>query len=196
MRNHNKTLLAMLCSGLLVLLAANNAQAAFVKLPNPVPLSADSLETLRNASPSGPEAWKLVVFGFTRCSDICPRTLETLSRLVEIAGQKDIGLDGIFVSIDPDRDTETVLERYTGPFGKNTSYLRLEDEALERFKDQFGVEAVFYTKNPGNSLFYQVDHSTTAFFVDPAGRIRLVFDALEDFSLAEKMLQENRGFFQ
>lgn len=196
MVNRNQTLISTICSGLLALVFASNAQGAFVKLPNPVPLSDDSLALLRNASPSGAQAWKLVVFGFTHCSDICPRSLESLSRLVKIAGEKEIGLDGIFVSIDPDRDTESVLERYTGPFGENTSYLRLDDQKLDRFKDQFGVEAVFYTKNPGNKLFYQVDHSSTAFFVDPAGRIRLVFDALEDFSSAEKMLRENQAFFQ
>ena len=38
--------------------------------------------------------------------------------------------------------------------------------------------------------------SSTAFFIDPAGRIRLVFDALEDVSSAEKMLRENQAFFQ
>ncbi|MDE0886755.1 MAG: SCO family protein [Myxococcota bacterium] len=196
MVNQNLKFIGTLCSGLLVLFLASHAHAAFVKLPNPVPLSDDSLKLLRNASPSGGQSWKLVVFGFTHCSDICPRSLETLSRLVKVAREKQIGLDGIFVSIDPHRDTDSVLERYTGPFGKNTSYLRLEEQALDRFKDQFGVEAVFYTKNRGNDFFYQVDHSTTAFFVDPTGNIRLVFDALEDFNSAETMIRENQAFFQ
>ena len=184
-------------AGLLGVLAlATNAQGAFVTLPIPVPLGPEAIELIHNAGEAETKQWKLVVFGFTRCSDICPRSVENLSKLVRIASDKKISMGGVFVTIDPDRDTDSVLDRYTAPFGENTTFLRLQDAALERFKNEFGVEAVFYTKNQGNAFHYQVDHSTTAFFIDPAGRIRLVFDALEDVSSAEKMLRENQAFFQ
>jgi len=184
-------------AGMLALLVlASPARGAFVTLPNPVPLTEKSLDLLRKANPADAPQWQLVVFGFTRCEDICPRSLENLSRLVKLAREEKVGLGGVFVSVDPDRDTDIVLERYTAPLGENTGYLRLEGEELERFKGQFGVEAVFYNKNKGNEFFYQVDHSSTAFVIDPAGRIRLVFDALEDVGSAEKMLRDNQDFFQ
>ncbi|MCH2170272.1 SCO family protein [Myxococcota bacterium] len=171
-------------------------QAASVTLPNPVPLRSESVEMLRAASAEGGHQWKLVSFGFTLCKDVCPMTFGTLSRLVKIAAEKGIPLDAVFVTVDPDRDTDHVLTRYTTPYGKKISYLRLEGEALESFKDEFGVEAVFYTKNKGNAFHYQVDHSSMAFLIDPAGRIRVVFDALEDADSMATMLRENHSFFQ
>ncbi|MDG2335196.1 MAG: SCO family protein [Myxococcota bacterium] len=197
MKHANRLVIRGLVAGMLgSLLLSSSAQGIFVTLPSPVPIGQESMDLIRNTGDADDQQWKLVVFGFTRCSDICPRSVENLSRLVKIANDKRIRLGGVFVTIDPDRDTDSVLDRYTAPFGKKTTFLRLEDAALDRFKNTFGVEAVFYTKNQGNAFHYQVDHSSTAFFVDPDGQIRLVFDALEDIASAEKMLQENQAFFQ
>jgi protein SCO1/2 len=88
-----------------------------------------------------------------------------------------------------------VLADYTKKFGPNISYLRLKGEELKRLKRTFGVEAVFYTKNAGNRLHYQVDHSSTAFLIDPEGRIRVLFDAVEDAGDIAKMIHEKGTFF-
>ena len=172
------------------------AGAVFVKLPNPVSLQEESMNRLRKASALDADQWKLVVFGFSHCSDICPRSLKNMASLVGVASEQEIRLDGVFVTVDPDRDTDKILAAHTAPLGKGTSYLRLEGEALERFKDEFGVEAVFYTKNRGNAFHYQVDHSSTAFLIDPSGKIRVVFDALEDVEPAAEMFRQQGGFFQ
>jgi len=186
-----------LAAPLVALLAmTSDANAVFVTLPNPVPLQNESINLLRNSSTVDGDEWKLVVFGFSHCRDICPRSLQTLGLLVGIAASKNIELDGVFVTVDPDRDTDKVLTRYTAPLGEKASYLRLEGEVLDRFKDQFGVEAVFYTKNRGNEFHYQVDHSSTAFLIDPNGKIRVVFDALEDVDAAAQMLREKQDFFE
>ncbi|MCW5599536.1 MAG: SCO family protein, partial [Nitrosomonas sp.] len=74
-------------------------------------------------------------------------------------------------------------------------YLRLEGEELEHFKETFGVEVIFYTKNAGNQLNYQVDHSTSAFLIDPVGQIKIIFDALEDVLPIAKMFRENKELF-
>lgn len=186
----------LVAAALIVSTLAGSAHAVSVTLPNPVPLQSESINLLRAVSAEDSDQWKLIVFGFTRCTDVCPKTLATLARLVKIAAGKEIQLDGVFVTVDPDRDTNPVLARYTAPHGRKLSFLRLEAEALDRFKEEFGVEAVFYTKNKGNEFHYQVDHSSTAFLIDPDGRIRVVFDALEDADSVEKMLREDRGFFE
>ncbi len=197
MAQANPSAIRAFAAGLVGALALSTAaHGAFVTLPIPVPLGQEAIDLIRDAGEADDKQWKLVVFGFTRCSDICPRSVENLSKLVRIASDKKINMGGVFVTIDPDRDTDSVLDRYTAPFGENTTFLRLQDGALERFKNEFGAEAVFYTKNQGNAFHYQVDHSSTAFFIDPGGRIRLVFDALEDVGSAEKMLQENQAFFR
>lgn len=172
------------------------AGAALVDLPKPVPLTGETVGLIHQSSSASQGRWNLVVFGFSHCQDICPISLQNLGFLVKTAAKNNIALDGIFVTIDPDRDTEVVLAGFTKPLGKGVSYLRLEGEALERFKDQFSVEAVFYTKNSGNQQHYQVDHSSTAFLIDPEGRIRVVFDAVEDVKAAAEMLENKPERFR
>lgn len=173
-----------------------NVNAATVILPRPVALQAETIAHLRQAHAGESNQWQLVVFGFTHCKDVCPMSLANLSMLIKAAAAEHIKLDGIFVTIDPDRDTNAALSGYTKSFGSNIAYLRFEGEELERFKTTFGVEAVFYTKNAGNKLNYQVDHSTSAFLIDPEGKIRVIFDALKDAANIAKLFRENKELFK
>ncbi|HBV20864.1 MAG TPA: SCO family protein [Nitrosomonas sp.] len=188
---------AFVAAVLLFLFVQSNAAALTVVLPKPALLKKESVAHLKQAgNKEDSDQWKLVIFGFAHCKDVCPLSLANFSALMKAAAEEHIKLGGIFVTVDPDRDTETVLSSYTENFDPNLSYLRLEGEDLERFKAAFGAEAVFYTKNAGNQANYQVDHSSTAFLIDPEGRIRVLFDALEDVGDIAKMLRENREFFK
>lgn len=173
-----------------------SANAATIILPRPVTLQAETISYLRQAHADESNQWQLVVFGFTHCKDVCPMSLANLSMLVKAATAEQIKLDGTFVTVDPDRDTNAILSSYTKSFGSNIAYLRFEGEELERFKATFGVEAVFYTKNAGNKLNYQVDHSTSAFLIDPEGKIRVIFDALKDAANIAKIFRENKELFK
>lgn len=181
---------------ILFLFIQSNIAAAPLVLSRPVLLQAEAIDHLKQAHASESSQWQLVVFGFAHCKDICPTTLANLSMLIKAADNEQIKLDGTFVTVDPDRDTNAVLSDYTKSFGPNIAYLRFEDEALEQFKATFGVEVAFYTKNEGNQRNYQVDHSTTAFLIDPDGRIRVMFDAVQDAISVAKMFQEDREFFK
>ncbi|MCB1984593.1 MAG: SCO family protein [Burkholderiales bacterium] len=178
-----------------LLLIQNSVTAAPLVLPRPVPLQAETIAQLKHAHANENVQWQLVVFGFTRCKDICPTSLGNLAMLIDAANAEQIKLNGTFVSIDPDRDSEAALANYTERFGSDISYLRFEDEELERFKATFGVEASFLTKNEGNMEHYQVDHSTTAFLIDPEGRIKVMFDAVKDAASVAKLFHESRELF-
>ena len=179
----------------LLFLIQTNTIAAPLVLSRPVPLQADTIAHLKQAHASKNDQWQLVVFGFTHCKDICPTSLANLAMLIRAADDEQIKLNGTFVSIDPDRDTGAALSDYTKSFGSDIAHLRLEDEELEQFKATFGVEVAFYTKNEGNQVNYQVDHSTTAFLIDPEGRIKVMFDAVLDATSVADMFQENKELF-
>ncbi|SFP85914.1 protein SCO1/2 [Nitrosomonas cryotolerans] len=181
---------------ILLLFTQTHASALTLVLTQPVILEKESLGYLRQAHANDSESWQLIVFGFTHCKDVCPLSLANFSLLMAAGAAKQIKLKGIFVTVDPDRDSDAALTSYTENFGTDIAHLRLEDETLERFKSAFGVEANFYTKNTGNMKNYQVDHSSTAFLVDPEGKIRILFDALEDADDIAKMLHENPAFFR
>src|SRR5687768_2481785 len=179
-----------------LLFAHASIEAATVIPTYPIPLRPEIIGQLKQAHADKDTQWQLVVFGFTHCKDVCPASLANLSMLVNAAVAEKIKLDGIFVTVDPDRDTDAVLSRYTKAFGSELAYLRFEGEELERFKAAFSVETVFYTKNPGNMQNYQVDHSTTAFLIDSRGNIRVIFDALKDAAQMEQIFRENKALFE
>ena len=172
-----------------------NLSAALLVLQRPVPLKTEIIAQLSEASASTDNTWRLITFGFTRCKDICPISLGNLHMLIQAAEAQQIRVQGIFVSIDPDRDSDAALSGYTDRFDSAISYLRFEDKELEQFKQAFGVEVTFLTKNEGNMQHYQVDHSTTAFLIDPEGRIKVMFDAARDAAAVAKLFQENREMF-
>ncbi len=169
--------------------------AAPLVLPRPVPLQAEIIAQIEQAQTSERGQWQLVVFGFTRCKDVCPTSLGNLHMLIQAASGEKIDMNGTFVSIDPDRDSAAALSSYTERFGSDIAYLRFEGEVLERFKAAFGVEVAFLTKNEGNMQNYQVDHSTTAFLIDPAGRIKVMFDAVKDAAGVAELFKNNRELF-
>ncbi len=183
---------------MIVLLAfvQTDIRAATITLSRPVALQAETMTHLEQASAISADQWKLVIFGFTHCKDICPMSLANLSMLVKAAAAEQIDINGIFVTVDPDRDTASILSDYTKSFGSGITYLRFEGEELERFKSAFEVEVIFYTKNAGNQTHYQVDHSTTAFLIDPAGSIRVIFDALKDAADVARIFRDNKELFK
>jgi protein SCO1/2 len=187
--------LLLIC--VILLLSSSPIKAAAVFLSRPILLNAETLSDLKSVqSTKEGNRWQMVVFGFSHCKDICPMSLANLSMLVKAAANERINLYGIFVTVDPDRDSEEILSSYTQSFGSNIGYLRFEGEKLERFKATFGVEASFYTRNAGNLRNYQVDHSTSGFLIDPNGKIRVIFDALEDITKVEKIFRENKELFK
>lgn len=182
---------------ILLLAASAGSEATTVLLRRPIPLLPEAAVRLNQVhAGKDPRRWQLIVFGFAHCKDVCPASLANLSMLVKAGAAERIRLSGLFVTIDPDRDTDATLSQYIKAFGTDLGYLRLEGGELERFKAAFSVETAFYTKNAGNMQNYQVDHSTTAFLIDPAGNIRVIFDALTDATDIEDLFRKNRTLFE
>lgn len=60
--------------------------------------------------------WMLVFFGFTNCPDVCPTTLAEIAAVMDGLGNKASNVQPIFISIDPERDTPTVLAEFVPLF--------------------------------------------------------------------------------
>lgn len=57
----------------------------------------------------------LIFFGYSHCPDVCPTTLAKMARAVHRLGdhgKRVQGVQGLFVTIDPKRDTPAVLARF------------------------------------------------------------------------------------
>lgn len=113
----------------------------------------------------------VVFFGFTHCPDVCPTTLVELAAVKRALGPDGDRVQGIFVTVDPERDTAEVLRAYVTNFDPGFIALRGTLQETQAMAKQFKV---FYAKVPGKTAdTYTIDHTAGSYVFDPQGRIRL-----------------------
>ena len=113
----------------------------------------------------------LVFFGYTHCPDVCPTTLGELVQVKQALGADGQRVQGIFITVDPERDTPEVLKAYVGAFGSDIVALRGSAEETRAVAKQFKV---YYAKVPGASAeSYTMDHTAGSYVFDTHGRVRL-----------------------
>ena len=115
----------------------------------------------------------LMFFGFTQCPDVCPTELQRMARLMTALGKEAARVQVLFVTLDPVRDTATMLQSYVGAFNPRFIGLRADEAATAGVAKEFKV---FYRKVPGSAPErYSLDHSAYIYALDAAGRLRLRF---------------------
>jgi len=113
----------------------------------------------------------VVFFGFTRCPDVCPTTLADAAQAMRQLGPDADRVQVLFVSVDPERDTQEALAMYVPAFDARFLGLRGDLEATRRATKEFKV---YFEKRPGKTPDdYSVDHSAQSYVLDPQGRLRL-----------------------
>ncbi len=113
----------------------------------------------------------VVFFGFTQCPDACPTSMAELAEVKKMLGTDGGRLQGVFISLDPERDTQEVLKAYMGNFDPAFLALRPELDKLPQLAKEFKI---FYKKVDGKtSASYTLDHSAGSYIFDPQGRVRL-----------------------
>ncbi len=113
----------------------------------------------------------VVFFGFTQCPDVCPTTMAELAQVKKALGADGDKVQGVFVTVDPDRDTPELLKAYLGSFDPGFVALRGSPEQLKAAAQEFKV---YYAKVPGKTPeSYTMDHTAASFIFDTEGRIRV-----------------------
>jgi protein SCO1/2 len=113
----------------------------------------------------------VVFFGFTQCPDVCPTTLAELAAVKQSLGAQGADVQGVFVSVDPARDTPEVLKAYVAAFGADFVALRGDEDQTRAAAKSFKV---YYAKVPGKTdTTYTMDHTAGSYVFDRSGRVRL-----------------------
>ena len=122
--------------------------------------------------------WTFMFFGYTHCPDVCPTTMGLLSavfeRLEATSSPTEVAAMGVFVSVDPKRDTLAVLKEYVPYFNKNFIGATGDETALNELAKQVGARFI-KGKDQGNASGYEVSHSSAIFLIDPKGQFAGVF---------------------
>ena len=113
----------------------------------------------------------LLFFGYTQCPDVCPTTLAELAQIKKELGAEGDRVQGVFVTIDPERDTPEVLKAYVSSFDPSFVALRGSPEQTAAAAKEFKV---FYAKVDGKTPgSYSMDHTAASYVLDAQGRLRL-----------------------
>jgi protein SCO1/2 len=117
-----------------------------------------------------PAYFQLISFGYTFCPDICPTTLAEMAAVIGQLGVKSERLQALFITIDPERDSATVLRTYTAFFHPRILGLTGSPELVRRAADNFKVRYEV-VREPGTPAdHYAVDHSAGMYLLGPDGR--------------------------
>lgn len=116
---------------------------------------------------------KVVVlfFGYIHCPDICPRTLANFASVAKRLGPESNKIQVLFVTLDPERDTQAVLAKFVPSF--DPAFLGLygtQQQIAETAKEYKLVYQKQAGKGPSN---YTLDHSAGTYIYDPSGKLRL-----------------------
>jgi protein SCO1 len=117
-----------------------------------------------------------VYFGYTRCPDVCPTTLMQLASWRRRLGDDGEKLQIVYVTVDPEIDTPAAVGAYADLFRASIIGLSGSPAQIEAMARAYKV---VYMKVPQPSGGYNVDHSTSVFLMDSAGRFSDVLSPID-----------------
>ncbi|MDF2620571.1 MAG: electron transport protein SCO1/SenC [Xanthobacteraceae bacterium] len=108
----------------------------------------------------------LVFFGFTHCPDICPTTLFEMSQLFEAMGPDASKVTGLFITVDPERDTPEAMKSYLGSFHPSIQALTGTPEQVAAVIKAYRAYA---KKVPTQDGDYTMDHTAIVYLMGKDG---------------------------
>ena len=123
--------------------------------------------------------YRLLVFGYTTCPDVCPLTLVAVHRALVRLGSAGAGVDPVFVTVDPDRDTVEKLHQYVTAFDVRIHGYRSNDEDLDRLAQRLHVRFWREALTP-DARDYSMSHTSKLFLLSRGDRVLATIDHVDD----------------
>jgi len=115
----------------------------------------------------------LIFFGFTHCPDICPTKLFEMSEVLKQLGSQADGINVIFVTVDPERDTPEKLKLYVSNFHERISALSGSRAQIDAIMKSYSAYAKRVPLAGGE---YTMDHTSVVYLMDKQGRFIAPFN--------------------
>ena len=118
----------------------------------------------------------MLYFGYTFCPDVCPTTLANVANVLSGLGDAAKHVSFLFVTVDPNRDSASVLADYVQNFGPEVEGLRGTPDQLAALARRYRVVYSVTPESPGHP--YEVTHGSAIYVFDASGAARLVVTSL------------------
>lgn len=116
----------------------------------------------------------LLFFGYTHCPDVCPTTLQKLSRVVDGMDVDTTDLRILLVTVDPERDTPRVLADYVRRFGPFPIGLTGDSASLARMREDYGIYADEPVGDHHHGQAVDISHTPAVLGIDRSGDLRVL----------------------
>lgn len=117
----------------------------------------------------------LLFFGYTSCPDVCPLDLRIMAEALDGLSKPQLDrVQGLFVSVDPKRDSVEKLQEYTSYFHSKILGLTDTEDVIKKVATLYGVQ-YHQVALKDSKLPYSVNHSAVTYLIDPEGELRFIF---------------------
>ena len=135
----------------------------------------------------------LIYFGYTWCPDVCPTNLSLMSNALSQLTENEIkNVQGIFISVDPGRDTLDKLAQYSNYFHSKIIGLTASNEEVSAIAKKYGV-SYRIVKQEKSATEYVVDHSSVTYIV---GKENQLVEILPHATDSETILKRIRFYLK
>jgi protein SCO1/2 len=115
----------------------------------------------------------LIFFGFTHCPDVCPTSLFEISQVLQAMGKDADKVNAVFVTVDPERDTQAAMKDYLSSFDPHLKGLTGDPAAVQKVITEYRVYA---KKVPLKDGDYTMDHTALVYLMDRDGHFVAPFN--------------------
>jgi len=130
----------------------------------------------------------VVFFGYTHCPDVCPTTLAEMAQIKKQLGPDGDKLQVLFVTLDPERDTQEALAGFVPAF--DPSFVALRGDAAQTQKAAADFKVFMQKVKSKDSEGYTIDHTAATYVFDPEGRVRLFIRHGQDSAAVLKDIRQ------
>jgi len=109
----------------------------------------------------------LIFFGYTHCPDVCPTSLFEISEVLRVLGKDADKVNAVFISVDPERDTQAAMKDYLSSFDPHLQGLSGDPAEIAKVITSYRVYA---KKVPAKDGDYTMDHTALIYLMDREGR--------------------------
>ena len=132
--------------------------------------------------------YQLLFFGFTNCQTVCPIGLSRVGRaLRKLSSNHQNQVQPIFVTVDPNRDTNIVIKKYLSSFHSKFVGLRGSQSQLDQMIKRYRG---YYGRVEGEAEEYSFDHSDIIYLMGKEGEYITHFSSSTSHQLMAKKIEE------
>jgi len=119
--------------------------------------------------------FRLIAFGYTHCPDVCPTSLGVITAVMENLGEDAERVQPLFITIDPERDSASVMRNYVNYFHSTIIGLTGSKAMIERTAKNFKVRFERVVNEGDDPKQYWMDHTASLYLIAPDGQFLTKF---------------------